>query len=309
MDLNRIREAFVGPGMDTRQWVSYGLVMPDTPDGRSVSFDDTLGPLVKVTLQPSGTDVVCRVAMGIAGDLEGEYFPFVGGDEVLVVLPSGSEAGAPVIIARLSNGIDKFPKKVAGMDTTKNNIAFKRLRTPYVVESANGILFRHAGTGAQFGLDQSGQVIMNDASGARFFYGADAQGFTSADGNTSMQLLANSNQLAFNAGDGVQTTNLVMGPAEFSVLTSGQVKMGSAGLQAIGHGLTAEQVISLIYQTLTAVGIIGGPVAEAAILTAIALTATNPLPATLANAFAATLTVPPDPTGQKTGFGRAGFLL
>ena len=316
MDWANIRNAFVGPGMDTRQWVSYGTVVPDTPDGRSVSFDAELGPLVRVKLEPEGTEVICRVAMGVAGDLEGEYFPFVAGDEVVVVIPEGAESAVPVIIARLCNGLDKFPTKVAGQDTTKNNFAFKRIRPPYIVETANGILFRHAGTGAQLGLDTNGQVIFNDASGSQFFFGADAQGFTSADGNTSIQMLANSNQVAITAGNGVQTTNVVVDGSQFSILSSGQVKLGSAGFQPIGHGLSAEQVLSLLYNSLIPIAALftgPGPPAEAAasaaVIAALGLTSSNAISPAIIAALNTSLTVPPDPTGQKTGFGRAGVLV
>ena len=86
-------QAFAGPGMDTRQWVSYGQVDQDTQDSRCVVFDPDLGPLVNVTLQPSGIPVVCRVLAPFAGQGESEYFPFISGDEVVVAITQGDERG------------------------------------------------------------------------------------------------------------------------------------------------------------------------------------------------------------------------
>lgn len=90
-------QAFAAPGMDPRQWVSMASVDPDSENARSVSFTDAdgnpspYGPLVSVTLQPSGISIRCRVAGAVAGNGEAEWYPFVAGDEVCVVIAEGDE--------------------------------------------------------------------------------------------------------------------------------------------------------------------------------------------------------------------------
>lgn len=127
--------AYARPGQDTRSWVSFGLVHHQDPK-QIVTFDEEYGcPLVCVTLQPSGSNVHCRVSSMVAGNGEGEWHPFVEGDEVLVVLPEGHESAGPVIIGRLNNSLDKFPMdSVAGQDPTTNVFAFRRRRTPFIEE-------------------------------------------------------------------------------------------------------------------------------------------------------------------------------
>src|SRR5262245_23950415 len=105
--------------MDMRQWCSYGTVDPETDDEKSVEFTDDYGPLVNVTIQPSGLPVRCRVASFVAGAGEGEWYPYIAGDEVIVMFPGGSELNA-VIVGRLSNGLDKPAASVGGADPTEN---------------------------------------------------------------------------------------------------------------------------------------------------------------------------------------------
>lgn len=307
-DMNTMASAFNGPGRDTRQWVSDGVVMPDTPEQRSVVWDPTLGPLVHVQLIPSGTEVMARVSMGIVGNQEGEWMPFIGGDPVLVVIPQGDENSSCTIIGRTPNQIDKFPTTVAGQDVTQNNFSFRRQRPPHILETENGWLVRHATTGAQLGIDRTGQVIINDADGNRMFFGADAMGFTTADGTTTIQATAD-NVVTVTAGDATGTTNLVIDKGQFQILTPGQVKIGSAGLGPLGHAVTAEQVISFFYQVLSALPPPIPAAASAALLAAVAATGVNPIPAPMKAALDALMANPPDPTGQKTGFGRAGVTL
>src|SRR5579859_785093 len=112
--------AFRRPGMDTRQWVSYGTVDADTSDAKAIQFKDDdgnpspYGPLVSVTLQPSGVSLPCRVLGQVAGNGEADYFPFLAGDEVLVLLPEGDERAGAVIVGRLNQEIDAWPLIVAG---------------------------------------------------------------------------------------------------------------------------------------------------------------------------------------------------
>ena len=95
-------QAYAAPGMDTRQWVSFGTVNLETPNQKSVAFTKEYGPLVNVTLRPSAIPVVCRVSHEVAGAGEGEWFPFVGGNEVMVAIPEGDESAGCVIFGRLN---------------------------------------------------------------------------------------------------------------------------------------------------------------------------------------------------------------
>lgn len=176
-------EALARPGMDTRQWVSYGTVSPQqNVDGEvvdSVEFDDELGPLVNVRLQPSDIDIRCRVAQRFAGAGEGEYSPFVEGDEVLVVLPLGDERAGCVIIGRLNNSIDTFPDtSVAGQDPTRNTFAFERRRTPFIQEYASSYMLRVASHGGFFLISDSGSITIRDGSKGALQMGPDIFGYT-----------------------------------------------------------------------------------------------------------------------------------
>lgn len=321
-DAALFREALKGPGMDTRTWVSWGNVAEDSPDQHSVRFVDDEGdpfgegPLVTVVLRPSGVTVVCRVATACAGLGESEWHPFVQGDDVLVVIPQGNTHAGCAIIGRGNNEIDAFPSVVAGQDVTGNTVGFKRLRSPFIVETASSYLIRSAVTGAQFGIDQTGQVIFNDGDGSRFFMGADAVGVSTADGSTSVQALVGDKQIAMTAGD---VTSLLLDANASQFTSPGTLSIGTSGAQTLQHAVTLEQVVNMLHNLLlslavvhpgpligaaiapTAPAIINGmlPLASIAPITpfqaAILLALTNPLP----NA---------DLTGQFPGVGRPGFL-
>src|SRR5258708_21906914 len=111
VDQLSLNDGVAAPGADTRQWVSYGVVDDDQEDQKSVTFDADHGPLVSVTLQPSGIPVVCRVAGWCAGNGEAEYFPFVSGDEVVVHVPEGDERAGCIITGRCNSQIDRFPRR------------------------------------------------------------------------------------------------------------------------------------------------------------------------------------------------------
>ena len=135
-----VEDNIATPGIDPRQWVSVGHV--DSDD--FYSFDPDLGPLISVTLQPSGEPAQCRVAMQVSGDGEGDYHPFVEGDAVAVALLGGSIRDC-IIFARLSSKRAPFPSSsIAGQDPTKNVIGFTRRRTPYVQENAGPLMLREA---------------------------------------------------------------------------------------------------------------------------------------------------------------------
>lgn len=176
-------EAFRGPGNDTRQWISYGTVDDKTEDEEGsedpVTFDEDYGPLVNVTLQPSNVQVRCRVSSFVAGNGEGEYHPFIPGDEVLVAIPEGSEAAGCVIIGRLNNSIDKFPmESVGGQDPTKNTFGFTRRRTAFVQEFASTWMVRVASHGGFFLIADTGAITLRDGCGGALQMGPDIFGYS-----------------------------------------------------------------------------------------------------------------------------------
>lgn len=313
-------EALARPGMDTRQWLSYGIVNDETADQPSTHFDDgdgkplEAGPLVSVTLQPSNIAVACRVAGRVAGNGEAEWSPFQARDEVLVAIPEGDERAGCCIIARLNNSFDAWPRTVAGQDATKNTFAFHRVRTPHIVETSSSYLVRSATTGAQFGIDGTGQFIMNDGDGSRFFFGADALGLSSADGSTSVQVLVGAQQIAMTAGN---VTSLLLDATQSQLLTPGILLLGTGGTFPNGHAVTVEQLVVFFDSVLKALaaanpGAVTGaglaPLVTAIINAAFPLAAAAPI-APYQAALTTAISKPPDPSGAFPGVGRASLLF
>lgn len=239
-------------GGDPRTWVSYGTVEmdQDTDEGRSVTFDEALGPIVEVRLHPLNQVVSCRVASTLAGQYEGTWEPFVGGDEVLVVMPEGSVIGPPCIIGRLNNAIDKFPPKVSGKDTDKNNLSFRRMRAPHITETASLYIIRSSVTGAMFGIDEAGNLTIRDGESTGLQFGPSGFAVQDADGN---------GQIVLNTEEGYASiwwggTLVKCDGVNVNVTASGNVAIGSSGNIPILHALSTEQALNLVLgylQTLT----------------------------------------------------------
>lgn len=324
IDASAIRKLATGLGTDTRTWVAYATVDEEVSDSHSVEFDEDMGPLVTVTLHgnvPNRT-IVCRVAAGVSGAGTSEYSPLIAKQEVLVVIPGGMISDYGVIIGVLPNGLDTWPRVVAGQDSTKNNFSFTRRRTPHITESASAMLFRNATTGSQFGLDDKGQIILNDGDGSQFFMGADAVGFTTADKDAGVQgFPAKKSVLIFG---GAASLEVKESTTEF--ISTGSISFATNGGFASQHGVSMEQVVNMLINytiALYASGVVvpGAPPTAGTLLTLITamlggcILPTPPGPAPGGNlaAFytqiAAALNVPQDPTGIITGAGKPGFLM
>jgi hypothetical protein len=241
-DIATLAEAFAKPGMDPRQWCSYATVDRETPDQKSVQFTDEYGPLVSCTLHPSGIPVVCRVAHEVAGNGEGEWTPFVAGDEVIVLIPEGDESAGCVIVGRLNQEIDAWPKTVAGQDATANNFGFRRMRFPYVIETAASYLIRHATTGAFLGINGEGVVTIANADNAFLALTASLLGLQNGDADVLMQIDVGAKQVVLEAVG----TKLSLDGAASTFISSGTLNVGTSGLQGSGHAITLEQVLGLI---------------------------------------------------------------
>jgi hypothetical protein len=257
------REAGAGPGADTRQWISNGVVNADAPGAPSVDFSNKSGPLVSVRLHPSDIDVRCRVASFVAGLGEGEWHPFAGGDEVLVAFPLGSERGGAIIVGRLNNGVDTFPTNIANLDVTGNNVTTRCNITNFAWEISNGWILRSSTTGAQFALNTSGDWILN--SGDLHFLSLSSSG-------VSLSLAKMSSYMSIDASSGVLTLNVGPGKAMLVMEpTNGFIFASTLGGQPVGRVATVEGAVGLVSSALTTFGItaVASSVFAAALLSAL----------------------------------------
>lgn len=264
MDQRTSAEAWAHPGIDPRQWISYGRVEGQTADDPDpcVTFDEG-GPKVKVTLQPSGAPVLCRVSSFVAGRGEGEYFPFVEGDEVIVAIPEGSERAGTVIIGRLNNEIDTFPSgSVAGQDPTTNAFAFSRTRTPKIEERAGPFLIRNALNGALLSLDNAGVVTIRGGDGedkkaVGLQMSHDAAGIQGPSSETSppeflLQLDFTGEHFMVQVKDAVFSISSSTASPEVNTLTvPGPMSLGTIGNAPIEHVATVEGTANLLFHELT----------------------------------------------------------
>lgn len=291
-----------GPGIDPRQWCSYGTVDDETADTKSVEFT-SLGPIVRVTLQPSGSQVRCRVAGWCAGVGEAEYFPFVGGDEVLVAVPEGDERAYPAITHRLNQEIDTFPTVVGGADTTKNSVAFRRVRTPFIFETASSYLLTSAATGAFFVLDVGGNLTLSDGTKGFVHVGADFIGMQSGDANLILQLDLQHQYIVLEyQGE----TKLLIQP-DPSLTTSGVFSLSASGMATSEHAISVEAVVNILAQLGLLVAV---PWTELNVAAAVTAAAAAPItPATLGAITAALGTKTLNSTGLLPGVGCPGFLI
>jgi hypothetical protein len=257
MDIASLRDLFSGPGVDTRSWLEYGQVQPDSGDSHSVRFNDEdgnplpQGVMVDVKLQPGGIILPCRVGGHLAGTGEAEYSPFGPGDEVLVAIPSGDERQGGVIISRLTNTYDTFPRQVAGQDVTLNNVTFKRLKTPYILETAASYLVRSALTGAQLAMDASGNLFFSDGEGSLLSISQSVITLQTPKGEALLQI----DPVGFSVALQSNATSLVLDDANGSNFLSGNtLSIGTLGINPGQHAVTLEQVLGIIANTICMLG-------------------------------------------------------
>jgi hypothetical protein len=234
------------PDADARYWASYGTVALDEDladdTERAVSFDDELGPLVEVKLDPYDVIVTCRVASSVAGSLEASWEPLVGGDEVIVVFPMGDAQGPPCIVGKLNNLLDRFPEKVAGKDARANNLSFRRMRTPHITETSELFMIRSAVTGAMVGVDETGNVTIRDGEANGIQFSGDGVAIQDADA---------SGQLVLSKSEGFvslwwQGTMLKMDGYDANLVAPGNVSISSSGNTPILHAMAVEQAVMLL---------------------------------------------------------------
>ncbi len=257
MSEGHFREAASFPGADTRQWISWGIVQDDPSGGkRSVRFDDDDGQplphgvLVDVKLEPCGVIVPCRVLMRTAGGGEGEWDPIGPGDEVLVAIPEGDERAGCAILGRASNSKDVFPRSVAGQDTTKNSIVFRRYRSPFILESGTAIQLRNALTGSQLVLDATGGVILGSSDKHSLVMTSVGVILGLGDGSASFQLDPEKNTASIQA----KGTSFLFDGSSSLFQTGGTLTFQTAGGGGQGHAVTLEQVVGLLLNFMNGLG-------------------------------------------------------
>ena len=236
-----------------KTWTSYGQVLSDANGTRSVRFNDANGAplahgvLIDVKLAPSGSVVPCRLASSCAGNGEGEYHPYVAGDEVLVVIPEGDEKAGCVIIGRLNQSSDVFPTTVAGMDVTTNTFGFKRHAMPFVVETGSSYMIRSAATGASFCLDQTGQVFLSDADGTLLAMTPDVVSLMIAGEKAGLQIDVSNEQTNIIGG----ATNLQINAKTSQLQTGGTFSVSTMGNIPNDHVATVEGMVMLFAGFMT----------------------------------------------------------
>lgn len=321
-----MKEIVSGPGTDTRQWCSWGQVIPGTAAAPSIRFKDGQGNalphgvLIDVKLEPSGVVVPCRLISPCAGNGEGEYHPYVAGDEVLVLIPEGDERAGCAIVGRANQAHDAFPATVAGMDVTQNNLGFKRHIMPFVTEVGQSWSVRSAGTNAAITMDQIGQILINGADGALLSMGPDVITLMSKDQQSGLQIDVGDDMVLLKA----TTASFVLDAANSQFQSKGTLSISASGNPGVNHVTTTEAVTQILSGLLTALAAVLTP--QAFPLTGTTLGALLAVPGpgealieaalTLAPtmswspyqvAIAAGLSAPKVP-GMNAGVGSSGFL-
>lgn len=324
LDANRAASAFARPGLDTRVWNSNGVVSAE--GGDCVFYDDDLGQLVRVVLQPTGVECVCRVAMGVAGPSEGEGYPFVAGDAVVVCLPEGSPRAGGIIIGRLSSRADPFPKDpVAGQDPRANAVGVRKQKAGQVFESDGPIVVRHAPTGALVAIDAKGGVTIRNGDGAGFQLSSDALSLLAGDGKCLVQVDVAQRRVTLQAGDALAVLSDSGADHPVNALaTPGALTISTAAQPAAEHATTAEALallLAVLGPLITSGGGVLPPIPTsgwtsahvALALQAASIAALDPLVAgSIRAAFAAAAQKPPaDPAlGQvRPGLGCSGLIV
>lgn len=333
-------EAGARPGNDTRQWSSIGVVNASTSGTPSVNFATPVGALVSVRLHPSDIDIQCRVASFMAD----EWHPFLGNEEVLVILPQGHERGGGIIVGRMNNGVDVATTTIAGIDVTQNQTSTRHTVPNYAWEVENGWILRNPNTTAQLALNTVGDwiiacgelhflslsagqgVVLGNANMTSFiqimpFAAASAD---AGDDNTAPAVESSGGTILINAGQG--KAGFIIDPNSGFIFASTAASVPGAG--PVGHVATVEGLVSLVSAVLfqlgaqmTAVG--ATPTATAAALGAVLTTLTIPvveaaIPSagkappygTFSPLVGASLALPRSPDGiTQPGLGCAGFLV
>lgn len=247
--------------------MSYGTVDKQISDeDRPVEFSKEYGPIVNVTLQPSGVGVRARVAGFIAGAGESSWYPFQAGDEVVVLLADGETTSA-IIVGRLNQEIDSFPEIVSGNKTDTNTFGFWRLVAPFVIEFKSSFQIFNPVHSAALVMESGGNVTLRDGLLSFLHLGADFIGLQNNDGSLQLQMNieAGSIRLAHNNDPGKPSAIFDISGEASQFATGGTLSLSTAGNIAQFHGISAESVMAILMAynqaIAAAIGALGGPAA------------------------------------------------
>lgn len=308
---------------------SFAIVVAEkSGDESSVITYEDAGPQVTVELQPSRTRASARVLMQVAGEGEGEWYPYVEGDEVLVAIPGGDPRGGVVILGRLSNARDYFPFRVMGQNARKNRTGFRRQRAPFLWEVAEGWVLRQSVSGAFISMEKAGRILLGGSTGAFVAVRDDFVGMQGADPELIAQVNDQKSKVRLQAHGALLELMAQPGvPAgEMIRMLAPQVAIMAAGLPPTHHATSAEAVVNILASFLTVWGAVLAPLVGP--LTGGALAATiSPaaLPGLMNAALAAAaggtiapyaggiaaalLATTPDASGAKPGIGNPAIVF
>lgn len=244
IDMRSFAEGMSYAGIDPRLWISYATV----DDQDSVTFDDDFGPMVGVTLQPSKLPAYCRVGGFAAGNGEAVFHPFVAGDELLVAIPQGDVRAGCVIIAKLNQATDAWPKgSIGGQDPTSNTFGFIRSRAPFVVESASMLMLSQAPTAAFITIDAKGSITLKDGAKDALQLTADMFGFQSADAKFLLQLDLTGGRFTLQVDDAVLVlSSSSAAPSTNALSVPGKLVLSTATNPAAEHVTTTEATSNVL---------------------------------------------------------------
>jgi hypothetical protein len=291
-------------------------------DEEPVIFDEEEGqPFVQVVLEPSKVPALCRVSSTCAGNGEGEWNPFLAGDEVVVLIPEGREDSGCVIVGRLNNQLDKFPmESVAGQDPTTNAFAMRRRRTPFVEEVAGPILFRSALNEGFISLDEGGVFTVRGTDGVSMQMGPDAFQFQGPQSPVEspeyiLQMDMQGEHFLVQIKDAILSLGSSTSDPEQNTLTvPGPLTIGTLANPTAEHVVTTEALGNILVQLgLAATSPWTSAQVAAAILAATTTPVTPDVAAEIAASFAAATQKPlVDPATNvqlQPGIGCPGLVV
>lgn len=118
LNFRKLAGALAAPGLDTRFWLSMGVVATVNDQGEINATDPAaviVGPEgveMDVVLLPSEDPITCRFPSG--GSSSTNDWPINPGDEVLVAIPEGLPGAGGVILGVLNSAADQLPVESDG---------------------------------------------------------------------------------------------------------------------------------------------------------------------------------------------------
>jgi hypothetical protein len=252
IDARSLAEALAFPGIDPRTWISIATVDPD-----EVTWDEDLGYLVPVTLQPTQVQGVAVCAQDVAGNSEGSASPFVEGDTLVVGVCHGMERAGVIVLGRLSNNRAPPPQTVAGQDSTANNTSWRKQRAPRLEEYGDRWTIRQASSEALLNVDAAGTWTVRDGGKGVLQLSSDVFSYQSGDSTMVLQFDLAASRFSLQCGEAMLAISSLESVADLPMSTSSVFSVpGSLQLSAFGnlageHAASVEGTANFLFQVLT----------------------------------------------------------